>query len=114
VTIAAAVIFSSVLALSLAPMLCSKLLRPSGRENRATHRLDQFFAWLSAKYQSVLGFTLRMPWLAVLVSAGIAGGAYALLQAVPQEYAPTEDQGSSTVSCRRLKASSFEQMASRA
>jgi multidrug efflux pump len=110
VTIAAAVIFSSVLALSLAPMLCSKLLRPSSSENRATHRLDQFFAWISAKYQNVLAFTLRAPWMAVLVSAGIAGGAYVLLEAVPQEYAPTEDQGNFNGQMQAPEGVAFEHM----
>ncbi len=39
VTVCAAVIFSSVLALSLAPMMCSKLLRPVNRESRAVRRI---------------------------------------------------------------------------
>src|SRR5204863_417575 len=57
VTIAAAVTFSAVLALSLSPMMCSKLLRRSG-DNRLTHKLDQGFEWLSNRYQNLLRASL--------------------------------------------------------
>jgi multidrug efflux pump len=110
VTIAAAVIFSSVLALSLAPMMCSKLLRPSERESRTAHALDRFFVWMSGRYQRVLAITLRAPWLAVLVSLGLAGGAYGLLNVIPQEYAPVEDQGSFNGMMQAPEGVAFEHM----
>jgi len=94
VTVSAAVIFSSVLALSLAPMLCSKLLRSSKRESRATHWLDGAFARLSAAYGRALDASLRLPWVSVLASLGVGLWAYSLLSTIPQEYAPSEDQGS--------------------
>jgi multidrug efflux pump len=93
VTIAAAVIFSSVLALSLSPMMCSKLLRSSTKESKLTHTLDRAFVWLSNRYQSVLRTTLHAPWVSVAVCVAIAFGAYVLLQNIPQEYAPVEDRG---------------------
>ncbi len=114
VTIAAAVIFSSVLALSLAPMLCSKLLRPSERESRAAQVLDRFFRRLSGRYQRVLAFTLRAPWIAVLVSVGLAGGAYGLLNVIPQEYAPVEDQGSFNGIMQAPEGVAFEHMLAQA
>jgi multidrug efflux pump len=114
VTISAAVIFSSVLALSLAPMLCSKLLRPSGKESRATHQLDKAFAWLSAKYQVALGASLRAPAFAVLSSIALAFGAYVLLQEVPQEYAPAEDQGNFMGRLMAPEGTSYERLSSEA
>ncbi|HEY5567184.1 MAG TPA: efflux RND transporter permease subunit [Gammaproteobacteria bacterium] len=93
VAVSAAVIISGVVALSLAPMLCSKLLRTSATESALAHKLDRAFDWMASKYQSVLAVSLRAPWLSVLASVVIAFGAYALLQAIPQEYAPAEDQG---------------------
>jgi multidrug efflux pump len=93
VAVSAAVIISAVVALSLAPMLCSKLLHPSATESAFTHKLDHAFEWMSAKYQAVLAATLRAPWASVLASVAIALGAYGLLQSIPQEYAPSEDQG---------------------
>jgi multidrug efflux pump len=110
VTISAAVIFSSVLALSLAPMLCSKLLRPSNRENRATHVLDQAFDWVATKYQQALRASLRAPWLAVVGAAALAGSAYALLEVIPQEYAPAEDQGNFNGQMQAAEGVGFEHM----
>ena len=110
VTISAAVIFSSILALSLAPMLCSKLLHSSATENRLTHWLDHAFEWMSAKYQAVLRATLKVPWAAVAVSAALAFGAYGLLQAIPSEYAPQEDQGQFNGQLQAAEGMSYERL----
>nr|MBO2513659.1 multidrug transporter AcrB [Gammaproteobacteria bacterium] len=69
VTMAAALVFSLILALSLAPMMCSKLLGPATREGRLMHALDAGFARLSAAYRSSLGFVLKAPWVALVVGA---------------------------------------------
>ena len=94
VTIAAAVVFSSVLALSLTPVMCAKLLRRSSQENRLTRWVDGGFARLRSGYQRALGVMLRHRWVAVLAALGTLASAWGLLGAVPQEYAPQEDQGS--------------------
>ncbi len=94
VTIAAAVVFSSVLALSLTPVMCAKLLRQSSQENRLTQWVDGGFARLRSGYQRALGVMLRHRWVAVLAALGTLASAWGLLGAVPQEYAPQEDQGS--------------------
>ncbi len=94
VTIAAAVVFSSVLALSLTPVMCSKLLRQRGKENRISRGIDRGFTWLRRRYCAALRVLVRHGWAAVLVALGALGAAYWLLQTVPQEYAPQEDQGS--------------------
>jgi len=114
VTISAAVIFSSILALSLAPMLCSKLLRPSAREGRASHQLDKAFGWLSAKYQSALRAGLKTPSIAVLASIGLGFGAYVLLQEIPQEYAPAEDQGTFMGSLLAPEGTSYDRLVTEA
>ena len=93
VTICAAVIFSSILALSLAPMMCSKLLRPSSRESHGTHLLDRFFERLAENYQRTLEASLKAPQLILLLTAGIAASVWVLAANLPEEYAPKEDQG---------------------
>jgi multidrug efflux pump len=110
VTIAAAVIFSSVLALSLSPMMCSKLLRSSTKESKLTHTLDRAFVWLSNRYQSVLRATLRAPWASVALCAGIAFGAYVLLQGIPQEYAPVEDRGQFNGQIQAPEGTSYDRL----
>jgi multidrug efflux pump len=110
VTIAAAVIFSSVLALSLSPMMCSKLLRSSVKESKLTHTLDRAFVWLSNRYQGLLRTTLRAPWMSVAASVAIAFGAYGLLQNIPQEYAPVEDRGQFNGQIQAPEGASYERL----
>src|SRR5436190_363057 len=110
VTIAAAVIFSAVLALSLSPMMCSKLLRSSTRESKLTHTLDGAFVWLSNRYQTVLRGTLRAPWVSVALCAAIAFGAYVLVQNIPREYAPQEDRGQFNGSIQAPEGTSFSRL----
>ena len=110
VTIAAAVIFSAVLALSLSPMMCSKLLRSSVKESRLTHTLDRAFVALSNRYQNLLRASLRAPWMSVAVCAGIAFGAYLLLQEIPQEYAPVEDRGQFNGQIQAPEGTSYERL----
>jgi multidrug efflux pump len=110
VTIAAAVIFSAVLALSLSPMMCSKLLRSSTKESKLTHTLDRAFVSLSNRYQSVLRTSLRAPWLSVAVCVAIAFGAYVLLQGIPQEYAPVEDRGQFNGQIQAPEGTSYDRL----
>ena len=93
VVICAAVIFSSILALSLAPMMCSKLLRPANKESRGTHVLDRFFERLADSYQHWLVSSINSPQLIVMLTAVIALSVWALAENLPEEYAPAEDQG---------------------
>ena len=110
VTITAAVLFSAILALSLSPMMCSKLLRSSVKESRLTHTLDQAFEWLSNRYQALLRATLRAPWASVAVCVAIGFGAYLLLQQIPQEYAPVEDRGQFNGQLQAPEGTSFERL----
>ncbi|HEX8258476.1 MAG TPA: efflux RND transporter permease subunit, partial [Allosphingosinicella sp.] len=87
-----AVAFSGFLALSLAPMLCSKLLRREERRGLAAF-MDRGFRRLEAFYARRLDGVLRRPLIplaivALFVAAG--GGLFATLQS---ELVPAEDVG---------------------
>ncbi len=95
-TLAAAVVFSSLVALTLAPMLCSKWLKHSP-ESAEGHRLwamsEKVLNGLTRGYERALRFSLRQPGL--VLSLGIVGLLVALVifPRLPQELAPTEDRG---------------------
>jgi multidrug efflux pump len=95
-TLATAVIVSSVVALTLAPMLCSKWLKPSP-ESAEGHRLwaasERVLDGLTNGYAKLLRFSLRQPGL--LLGLGVAGLVIAVVifPRLPQELAPTEDRG---------------------
>ncbi len=93
VTVSAAIIFSSILALSLVPMLCSKLLQTPDKESTATAFVDRVFHKLAAFYQMLLTAFLRYSWAAVLFMLAVGYAVYQLYSVLPQEYAPKEDQG---------------------
>ncbi|WP_336367866.1 efflux RND transporter permease subunit [Marinobacter sp. C2H3] len=95
-TLAAAVVFSSVVALTLTPMLCSKWLRHSP-ESAEGHRFwatsERMIGGLTRGYARLLRFSLAQPGL--LIGLGIAGliAAAVIYPTLPQELAPTEDRG---------------------
>jgi multidrug efflux pump len=94
VTVCAAVVFSSVLALTLTPVMCSKFLTLKSEVNPLTRTVHSAFGKLEAAYQTALRRFLGHSWLAVVITLAIVAGSWWLTQQVPQEYAPKEDQGS--------------------
>lgn len=95
-TLAAAVVVSSFVALTLAPMLCSKWLRHSPEQEEG-HRIwmasERVLGGLNRGYERLLRFSLRQPGL--LLGIGLAGLVLAVVifPRLPQELAPTEDRG---------------------
>lgn len=110
VTICAAVVFSSLVALTLVPMMCSKLLRPHGQQGRVVLAIDRGFDRLGDWYVRALAGLSRAPWLMVALTAAIAMSLIWLFDAVPKEYSPAEDQGSFVVSVRGVEGTSFDRM----
>jgi multidrug efflux pump len=93
ITMAAAVSFSSFVALSLSPMLASKVLPQAGSRARLSHAVDAVFARVRRGYHSTLQVALRHAWVVGLLFAGILGGSVWLFERIPDEYAPREDRG---------------------
>lgn len=95
-TLAAAVMFSSFVALTLVPMLCSKWLRP-GRESDRKGVLwlvsEKVLNGMTRGYARALGFALRQPGLIIGLGMASLILAFALYPQLPQELAPIEDRG---------------------
>ncbi|PMG31713.1 multidrug transporter AcrB [Shewanella sp. 10N.286.52.C2] len=108
VTMSAAVIFSSLVALTLSPMMCSKLLKPAGESTWLVRKVDDVMDKLSAIYQSHLVSAIKKPYLiGVIVVVAFALSGY-LLKQVPQEFAPREDRGSMFLVVNGPEGASFE------
>ncbi|MDJ0866332.1 MAG: efflux RND transporter permease subunit [Myxococcota bacterium] len=108
ITLAAAVIFSSVVALTLSPMMASKLFRVHEARRGVAHAIDVFFQRLAGGYRRVLVHVVRHR-IAVL-GAGVAVSAAAglLLAWLPTEYAPKEDRGLVLALMRAPEGASFD------
>ena len=92
-TMASAVFFSSFVALSLAPMLASKVLRPRGKRNVFMVLVDTIFRIASSIYKFFLIIVIRLPLLALAAFIFVAGSAIWLLERIESEYTPLEDSG---------------------
>jgi multidrug efflux pump len=92
-TLAAAVLLSSVVALSLTPAMCSRMFRDREHKGRFTRAVEGFFGRLSALYERKLRSLIRRPWLVVGATAALVAVAGLAFRALPMEFAPTEDRG---------------------
>lgn len=93
VTIGTAVIFSSVIALSLTTMLSAKLLTKDAHESWLTNKIDNFFHWLQNEYDGALRYVVPRPYIAIVLVVIFGFGTWWLGKEVPNEFAPAEDQG---------------------
>ncbi len=93
-TLAGAVLVSGFVALTLSPMMCSKLLRHAPKHGRLYNWIEAGIVGLTRGYRRALGWALGHRRL-VLVAAflGPAAVMVYLFTALKQELAPTEDRG---------------------
>ncbi|WP_374576291.1 efflux RND transporter permease subunit [Phenylobacterium sp.] len=96
VAIAAAVSFSALLALSLSPMLASKLLRPANSEGFIAQRVNVAMNRLRESYHASLDALLgrrSATYAAATLVAVLAVAAAGLFVMLPKELVPNEDRG---------------------
>lgn len=109
VALAGAVLFSMVVALSLSPAMCSKLLRHDPSRTGLSARVDQWFEKLNAAYGRVLQHFLGRP-LPVLVGFALTTVAIGgLLMITPKEFAPDEDRGKFFIIVTGSEGASYEE-----
>jgi multidrug efflux pump len=101
--------FSGFLALSLTPMLCSKMLRHEAR-GRFTGWVDDRFRSLEGFYGRGLDWVLRKPLLPMLGVAGFLGLAALAFLTLKSELVPVEDQGAAQVTVTAPEGTGFAQM----
>lgn len=106
--IAAAVIFSSITALSLTPMLCSKMLKHRERSSSFGQLLDKGFARLEKAYGDTLKHSIHQPLLLIAIVLTSIVAVYSLFSQLPSEYVPKEDRGNLFVMMRSAEGASYE------
>jgi hydrophobe/amphiphile efflux-1 (HAE1) family protein len=92
-TLAGAVIVSGFIALTLSPMMCSKLLRHEKSESWFARTLDRSFLALRRGYKRRLHSTLNFRALTILILVGVLALTGVMYASTPRELAPEEDQG---------------------
>ncbi|MEM6961339.1 MAG: efflux RND transporter permease subunit, partial [Myxococcota bacterium] len=92
-TLAGAVMISGVVALTLSPVMASRLLKPGAHDRGLSQKIGQGFESLKSKYASLLKKSLNarpaiyLMWVALSLLSGV------LFNMSPKELAPSEDQG---------------------
>ena len=92
-TLASAVLVSGFVALTLTPMMCSKLLKPHEKHGRIYNALERFFVGMGNGYDRLLKASLRARPLVVALALVVAGGSVVLFLSLKSETAPVEDRG---------------------
>jgi len=92
-TLASAVILSGIIALTLSPMLCSKLLTSDLDKNRYVHFINAKFDGLRILYQRRLTGVLLFRPVVLVFSAVVLVSCYFLYITTQEQMAPAEDKG---------------------
>jgi multidrug efflux pump len=94
IMVAVAVAISGFVALTLSPMLCSKILRPiHGGGGWTARSFDAFFAWIDRTYTRILRASVRHRAVTLTVSLLLVLGVVGIFRILPRELVPTEDRG---------------------
>src|SRR5690606_26668184 len=91
--LAGAVLISGFVALTLSPMMSSKLLRRGHTSNRVSLAIEGFLDRLTSGYLALLSVALRLPAFVLMIGfAGVCAGGFAYSK-LSSELAPYDDQG---------------------
>jgi multidrug efflux pump len=92
-TLAGAVIVSGFTALTLTPMMCSKLLRHNPSPNRFDRMMEAVLVWMTGRYELALRWVLGRRWVVLVVMLAAGVGSWWLFSTAKSELAPIEDRG---------------------
>ena len=95
ITLAAAILVSLLVSLTLTPMLCARWLKPHvpGRENRLQRASQRANEWMVSRYATSLDWVLRHRRLTLLSLLLTIGVNVALYVVVPKTFMPQQDTG---------------------
>ncbi|MFC3550879.1 efflux RND transporter permease subunit [Lysobacter cavernae] len=110
VALAGAVAISAFVALTLTPMMSSKLVRPHNEEksNPINRWVNARLDGLGGRYRRFLDRSVDRPWLFGLLMLAAIALSFVLFKVVPSELAPPEDRGSFQVSILGPEGAGFD------
>jgi multidrug efflux pump len=107
VTMAAAVFFSSLVALTLSPVICTLVLKRETDEQIAKAK-SGWFAQLENKYKKSVDYALKRPLAVNLAYVFVLGLIGFLITKVPSEFSPREDRGMFMMMIQGPQGASYE------
>ncbi|NVK36317.1 MAG: efflux RND transporter permease subunit [Gammaproteobacteria bacterium] len=108
VAMSAAVGFSSLVALSLSPMMCSRLLHANEKPNVLTQKTDSLLDKLREQYKEYLAHALNAPKRTLIMLVIALLSCAWLFNQIPTEFTPKEDRGAFFVLVSAPEGSSYD------
>ncbi len=106
--LAGTVLVSGIVALTLSPMLSSKVLNREGEPGRFEKQVERFFNWLANGYRHILNISLNFVPITMVFALAVLGSIYFLFTTTPGELAPVEDQSVMFMNLRLPQTSTIE------
>jgi len=110
IVIAGTVLVSAFVALTLTPMLSSRLLRPHHEHSWFYNKTEPFFEALNKWYKNALEAFLKVRWLGFVIIIVSAGLIYFIGINLKSELAPLEDRSNIRIQASAPEGVSFEYM----
>ncbi|MGD9929678.1 MAG: efflux RND transporter permease subunit [Mangrovibacterium sp.] len=108
IVIAGAVAISSFVALTLTPMLSTKLLKTRHKRSKTYYFTEKFFVALNRTYQQSLNTFLNRQYLAMIILLGSVLSIYILWKNIPAEMAPLEDRSQVNINVTSPEGATYE------
>ncbi|CAA6606470.1 Uncharacterized transporter HI_0895 [Rhodospirillaceae bacterium LM-1] len=109
-TLAGSVIVSGIVALTLSPMMCSKILTHDPNAEGFSARIDALFTRVQNAYGRLLAGSLKDRPVTIVFAFLVLLSLWPLYQAVPTELAPEEDKGAVMVAYQGPPSANLDYM----
>ena len=109
-TLIGAVVFSSLIALTLSPMMSSQLLKLNVKPSKASQLIEKAHQWLTDVYRKALLKVLKFQWAGLLLLLASLGLTALLYPMIPQTFTPSEDRGEFIVIVKGPEGANYDSM----
>ncbi|AJR07003.1 transporter [Photobacterium gaetbulicola] len=92
-TLAGSVFVSGIIALTLSPMMCSKMLKANEKPSKFETTVHHFLDRMTNRYEKMLGGIMKMRPVVIVFALIVFGTLPLLFKFIPSELAPSEDKG---------------------
>jgi len=109
IVVSGAIVISTIVSLSLTPMLSSRFLKKS-RRSRFYKFTERFFVGMTNAYNRTLKGFMKARWLSWPILVAASAGIYFLINTLPTELAPMEDKSGFRVIATAPEGTTYEMM----
>ena len=110
IVVAASIIISTFVSVTLTPMMCSRILKAEKKKGRFYQVSENFFEWLSSSYHRKLTGFIRYRWASIVLMIFMFILIFLIGKSLPSELAPLEDKGRVMVMATAPEGTGFEMM----